>query len=155
MREVSDLTMKTIKRMAAEILKVGESRIWIDPEKADELYDIVSREQVKKLIHDGVIKKLPPSTPSRGRIRMKKEKKKKGRRRGHGKRKGPRYDEKDVWISKIRAQRKFLKNLRERKLIDKKTYRRLYRLSKGGFFRSIAHLKLYIREHKLIRKRRL
>ena len=60
-----------------------------------------------------------------------------------------------MWISKIRAQRKFLKNLRERRLIDKKTYRRLYRLSKGGFFRSIAHLKLYIKEHKLIKKRRL
>jgi len=115
----------------------------------------VSREQVKKLIHDGVIKKLPPSTPSRGRIRIRKMQKRKGRRRGHGKRKGPRFDEKELWINKIRAQRKFLKKLRERKLVDRKTYRRLYRLAKGGFFRNIAHLKLYITEHKLVKKRRL
>jgi len=149
------MTIKTIKRMAADILKVGESRIWIDPERENTLYDVVSREQGKKLIHDGVIKKLPPSTPSRGRIRIRKMQKRKGRRRGHGKRKGPRFDEKELWINKIRAQRKFLKKLRERKLVDRKTYRRLYRLAKGGFFRNIAHLKLYITEHKLVKKRRL
>ena len=73
------MTIKTIKRMAADILKVGESRIWIDPERENTLYDVVSREQVKKLIHDGVIKKLPPSTPSRGRIRIRKMQKRKGR----------------------------------------------------------------------------
>ena len=149
------MIVRTIRRMAADILKVGESRVWIDPEKLDLLQDVISREQVRKLIHEGVIEKRPPSTPSRGRKRIRRLQEKKGRRRGPGSRKGPRADEKRLWISRIRAQRKFLKYLRERKLIDKTTYRRLYRLSKGGYFRSVAHLRAYIEEHKLLRKRRL
>jgi len=144
---VTDLSV--IRRMAAEELKVGVSRVWIDPEATDRLIMVVSREDVRRLIKDGIIRKRPPSTPSRGRARIRHEKRKKGRRRGPGKRKGPRFDEKELWVNRIRAQRRFLRALRDKGIIDRRTYRRLYRLAKGGFFRSLAHLKLYIREHKL------
>jgi len=144
---VSDLSI--IRRMAAEELKVGVSRVWIDPEQTERLSMVISREEVRRLIKDGVIRKRPPSTPSRGRARLRHEKRKKGRRRGPGKRKGPRFDEKEIWVNRIRAQRRFLRALRDRGIIDRSTYRRLYRLAKGGFFRSLAHLKLYIKEHNL------
>ena len=54
---------------------------------------------------------------------------------------------------KIRAIRDLLKTLREEKVIDAKTYRSLYRKSKGGFFRSRRHVKLYIEEHDLAKKK--
>ncbi len=147
------MSLKFVKRLAAQVLGVGESRVWIDPEKIERASMAISREDIRRLIHDGVIKKKPVSTPSRGRIRQRRLAKKKGRRRGYGSRKGPRFDEKDIWITKIRLQRKYLRRLKDRKLIDKKTYRLLYRLAKGGTFRSLAHLKMYIEEHNLLRKR--
>ncbi len=146
--------LRLVRRLAAAELKVGESRVWIDtsPEYAERLSMAISREDVRKLIKDGIIVKRPPSTPSRGRARLRHLRKKKGRGRGPGKRKGPRFDEKRMWINKIRAQRRFLKALRERGIIDRRTYRRLYRLAKGGFFRDLQHLKLYMREHKLLKE---
>ncbi len=141
-----------VRRLAAEILKVGESRIWIDPEQLDRVASVISKEEVRKLIKEGVIQVRPPSTPSRGRIRKRHEQKKKGRRRGPGSRKGPRYDEKELWVARIRAIRKFLKYLRRRKIIDRRTYRMLYRLAKGGMFKSVRHLKTYIIEHNLARR---
>ncbi len=147
---MSDL--RFARRLAAEILKVGETRIWIDPEAADKVAFAISKEEIRKLIKEGVIRKRPKATPSRGRKRILKEKKRKGRRRGKGSRKGPRYDEKEIWVNRIRVQRRFLKRLRERKIIDASTYRRLYRLAKGGYFRTLRQLKSYIEEHKLARR---
>lgn len=141
-----------VRRLAAEMLGVGESRIWIDPEALDRVSAVISREEVRKLIKDGVIRVRPPSTPSRGRVRLRHAQRKKGRRRGPGSRKGPRFDEKEMWVARIRALRRYLRYLRRRKVIDRATYRRLYMMAKGGAFRSLRHLKTYIVEHGLARR---
>jgi len=141
-----------VRRLAAEILGVGVHRVWIDPQQLERVATVISKEEVRKLIKEGVIRKRPVKGISRHRIRIRKMKKKRGRRRGPGSRKGPRYDERELWISRIRAIRKFLKHLRDRKIIDKRTYRRLYLLAKGGTFRNVSHLKTYIKEHKLARR---
>ncbi len=144
--------LSLVRRLAAEVLGVGETRIWIDPSRIEDAAQAITREDVKRLIKEGVIKVLPPNTPSRGRWRIRHEQRKKGRRRGHGKRKGrigARAGKKEQWVAKVRAQRRFLKMLKEKGIIDKKTFRMLYRLVKGGFFRSVSHIKLYIKEHKL------
>ena len=139
------------RRLAAEVLGVGESRIWIDPTKLDEVSTAISRNDIRRLIKSGIIQTLPPSTPSRGRIRIKREKRKRGRGRGPGSKKGPRTDEKKVWMARVRVQRRFLKYLKEKGQIDPKTFRQLYRLVKGGMFRSLAHLKLYMVQHKILK----
>jgi len=46
-----------------------------------------------------------------------------------------------------------LKELREKSLIDKKIYRDTYRKSKGGFFRSRRHIKIYMDENNLWSKK--
>jgi len=148
---VINVDVSVARRLAAEVLGVGESRIWIDPEKLDDVSTAISRSDVRRLIKSGVIKVLPPSTPSRGRIRIKREKRKKGRGRGPGSKKGPRTDEKRIWIAKVRVQRRYLKYLKEKGQIDPKTFRQLYRLVKGGMFRSLAHLKLYMTQHKILK----
>ncbi len=145
------MDVSVARRLASEVLGVGESRIWIDPTHLDDVAAAISREDVRRLIKEGIIKVLPPSTPSRGRHRLRRLKKKKGRGRGPGSRKGPRVDEKRLWIARVRAQRRFLKALKSKGLIDSRDFWRVYRLIKGGMFRSVAHLKLYLSEHKLLK----
>lgn len=142
------MDVSVTRRLAAEILGVGESRIWIDPEHLEEVATAISRDDVRRLVKDGIIRVLPPSTPSRGRLRMRRLKK---RGRGPGSRKGPRIDEKEVWIARVRSQRRYLKALKTKGLIETKDYWRVYKLVKGGMFRSLSHLKLYLTEHKLVK----
>ena len=150
------MDVKTQRRLAAKILKVGSNRVKIDP---DSLYDLslaITREDVRRHIDDGDIRKKKIQGVSRGRARAVAAKKKRGQRIGPGSRKGPKYSrlsKKDRWINKIRAQRKFLKQLRDEGYIDTTTYRKLYLQSKGGLFRSVRYLRNYIAEHGLSKKR--
>ena len=43
-------------------------------------------------------------------------------------------------------------DVRDKEKLTKTDYRSLYLKAKGGFFRSIRHLKLYMEEHKMIKK---
>ncbi|MCM2325579.1 MAG: 50S ribosomal protein L19e, partial [Candidatus Woesearchaeota archaeon] len=91
---------------------------------------------------------------SRSRAKKAHAQKLKGRRKGAGSRKGKqgaREESKRAWINKVRLQRTFFKELKEQKKVTPEVYKDLYRKSKGGFFRSIRHVKLYITEHKLMK----
>ena len=147
--------IKFVKRIAARILGVGVKRIKIKPEHLEKASSAITAEEVRKLIKDGIIEVKPVKGTSRVRARIRHEKRKKGRMRGHGKRKGAktaRQDPKRTWINKIRCIRRYLKYLKDKGLIDKRTYRKLYRMAKGGYFTSLSHLKLYMKEHKLIKE---
>jgi len=149
------MNLKNQRRLAAAVLGVGSNRIWIDPEGAEEVEAAITRQEIRKLIKDGVIQAAPEKKTSRGRARARQAQKKAKRRRGPGKRKGAKYSvvpRKVRWMSKIRAQRKRLKRLRERRIITVSTYRNLYRKAKGGEFRSIAELERYITDNELRRR---
>ncbi|MEM1533210.1 MAG: 50S ribosomal protein L19e [Desulfurococcaceae archaeon] len=142
-----DLSLQ--KRLASEILGVGTSRIWINPKEVDRVSEAITREDIEQLIHDGVIGVKPVHSNSRERWKLRHEKIKKGRRRGYGKRKGSkgaRANEKTLWMNSVRKIRRYLKYLRDNKVISRSTYRRLYRMAKGGAFRSLAHLKTSLKE---------
>ncbi len=146
-----DLTMQ--KRLAAEILGVGVSRIWIDPRQVDRVAEAITREDVKRLIKEGVIQVKPVKGNSRERWKIRHEQRKKGRRRGPGHRKGDktaRTDPKEQWMNRIRKIRRYLRWLRDHGVIDRRTYRRLYMLAKGGAFTSLSHLKTYLREQGIV-----
>ena len=150
-----DLSLQ--KRLAAEILGVGESRIWIDPNRIEDVADAITREEIRGLIKDGVIQVKPVHGNSRERWRKRHLQRKKGRRRGYGKRKGKktaRKDKKEEWMNRIRKIRRFLRYLRDNGIIDRKTYRRLYMLAKGGTFHSLASLKHYMKEHGILKEKR-
>ena len=61
------------------------------------------------------------------------------------------YWKKRTWINKIRKQREFIKKLLDKELINKKLYRELYLKSKGNFFRSQRHIKLYLEEKGILK----
>ncbi len=150
------LSLKSQRRMAAEILKVGINRIWIDPERIEDVEAAITRDDVRRLIHEKVIRRLPEKGTSRARARILHEKRKKGRRRGPGSRSGPptaRVSRKEMWIRKIRALRKRLRELKENRLISVKSYRRLYIMSSSGVFKSVADLERYIDANNLRRRR--
>jgi large subunit ribosomal protein L19e len=150
---MTDLSLQ--KRLAAEILGVGESRIWIDPYRVDEVEDAITRQEIKALIKEGVIQVKPIHVNSRERWKKRHEQRKKGRRRGYGKRKGKktaRRDRKEDWMNRIRKIRRFLRYLRDHGLIDRKTYRRLYMLAKGGTFHSLSSLKHYLKENGIVKE---
>ena len=145
------------KRMAAEILKCGENRIYFDPYLIEDISLAITREDVRNLIKQGVIQKKYKTGISKRRKNVRHEKKKKGRGRGLGKRKGKKHarnPKKRAWIKRIRPQRRELKKLRDRKLITAAIYRKLYKNAKGGMFASVAQLNRYIKEKELIRRGR-
>lgn len=142
--------MVDVRRLAAEILGVGESRVRISPKVAER--DVVTKDDVRALIDEGLIWAEPEGGVSRGRWRIRRLKKKKGRRRGHGSRKGKRVDEEEVWKNKVRALRRFLNALKRQGKIEPTVWRQLYKMVKGNYFRDLRHLKTYINEHKLTKE---
>jgi len=149
------LSLKSQRRLAASILNVGVNRVWIDPERTGDVEVAITREEIRKLIHEDAIKVSPGNRQSRGRARVISAKKRAGRRRGPGSRKGGKHSvisRKTRWISRIRALRRRLRMLRERRTITVGTYRRLYMKAKGGEFRSVAELERYINEQELRRR---
>ena len=142
---MSDLA--TQRRIAAEVLKCGINRIWMDPERKADIEAAISRADVRSLIEQGVITAHQKQGVSRGRARARALKKAYGHRVGPGSRKGAagaRSPSKRRWIQKVRAQRKALKEMREDGSLGSHQYRILYRKSAGGEFRSVSHLKAHI-----------
>ncbi len=138
------MNLSTQREMAADVLGCGKNKVWIDPDSQDDVVDAITKADVRRLVQKGIIKKKDFNEQSRGRARAKDRQKKKGRRRGHGSRKGSKEKDKDRWISRIRAQRKLLKKLRDEDKIDREDYRNLYKKSKGGRFNSKKQLKTYM-----------
>ncbi|KUO39270.1 MAG: 50S ribosomal protein L19 [Hadesarchaea archaeon DG-33-1] len=149
------MELKAQKRLAAKILGVGINRVWIDPARAADVEAAISRVDIRRLIHDGTIKARPERGVSRARARERAAKRKKGRRRGTGSRKGAakaRQPKKEAWIRTVRPLRAKLREFRNKRMIDVKYYRRLYRMVKGGAFRSKAHLETYLKERGILRE---
>ncbi|MFQ6135802.1 MAG: 50S ribosomal protein L19e [Candidatus Hydrothermarchaeales archaeon] len=149
------MDLKTQKRLAAKILKVGQNRVWIDPEGIEDVATAVTRDDIKRRIREGTIQARAKKGVSRHRGRKRSAQRAKGRRRGHGRRKGKigaKVPKKRRWISTIRPVRDSLKGLRDSKKIDSSTYRKLYLMAKGGIFKSRSHLDTYLKEHKLLRR---
>jgi len=149
------MSVRMQKELAAKILKVGVSRVWIDPDRIEDVELAIRRDDLRKLIHEGAIKAKPKSGVSKGRFRARLIKKRKGQRIGPGSRKGKKgahISRKEIWMRTIRRIRRELKFLRDKRRITRQTYRTLYLRAKGGTFRSVAQLKTFIEQNKLYRR---
>jgi large subunit ribosomal protein L19e len=136
------------KRLAAKILKVGVSRVWLDPTKRKEIEGAITRVDIKKLIKKNYIKVLPEKLSKPESLRRMK--------RGPGSRKGGKHaivPAKRKWINTVRPLRTFLRELKENQQIDSSTYKKIYKLIKGGAFRSRSHMLLYLEQHGLLKKK--
>ena len=148
------MDLKLARRMAADVLGVGEHAVWLDPDKSGEISAAIQRDDVRRLIREGKIAARETMTNSKGRLRARRLQIAKGRRKGQGRRRGPataRGPRKQTWIRSIRAIRKRLAQMRDERNLDRAQYRRLYLMAKGGYFRSVSHLETYVSERRLLR----
>lgn len=148
------MKLNTQKKLAGKVSKASPKRVKLDPTRYEEIKESITKADIRSMIKDGAIKVIQKKGISRVRANKIKVQKSKGRRKGPGKMKGKktaRAPKKITWMNKIRLQRKLLRALKDGGKIDTEIYRQLYLKSKGGFFRSKRHLKLYLEDNKLIK----
>lgn len=147
------MILKLQKRLAATVLNCSPKRVVFDPARLEDIKEAITKTDIRLLVGEGAIAERPEKGVSRVRANKRKRQKSKGLRRGEGSRKGKataRRPKKQAWMDGIRAQRKFLKYLKGNNLLKPGAFKELYVKSKGGFFRSIKHIKLHIHEHDLM-----
>jgi large subunit ribosomal protein L19e len=151
------MKLRTQKRIAASVLKVGTNKVKFDSDRLGDIKEAITKTDMRSLVKEGVVSKKPVVGQSRSRARKITLQKRKGLRKGPGSRKGTknaRLRRKTIWVVKIRVLRKFLKELKTKKLIESGNYRALMLRAKGGFFRSKRHLKLYLNEHRMLKEKK-
>ncbi|MDG6225719.1 MAG: 50S ribosomal protein L19e [Candidatus Thermoplasmatota archaeon] len=150
------MNVTTQRRMAALIMKCGVNRVKINPNNLEDISEAVTRDDIRKLIKEGIIDKRPKAGISGGRKKYVQGQKDGGKRKGHGSRKGSKYarfPKKRRWISTIRPIRRVLREYRGEGVISDETYRYYYRHASGGVFRSVGHMKMHMEAEKAYLKR--
>ena len=132
------VNLRLRKRLAARVLGVGVDRVWFDHEALEDLEGSDTRDDMRALKARGIIKILPV----KGQRRRVKGRQGPGRRKG---KKTSKLSKKERWMMRVRAQRRLLRSLKERKTMTPREYRRLYSLVGGGMFRTKARLLEYVR----------
>jgi len=144
------------RRLASKIMKTGKNRVWINPERIEDVESAITRAEVRKLVHEKVIAAAPIKGVSRGRAKVIQAKKRKGRRKGPGSKSGtPRavITKKEAWMTKIRSLRRKLREWKANRTITERIYRELYMIAGSGRFASIADMERYAKAHEMWRKR--
>lgn len=145
------MDLRSQRRIASEVLSVGENKVRFDPERLTEVSEAITRDDVRALVKQGVVSAKEAKGNSRGRLRKRISQKRKGRQSGHGKRKGTkdaRTSKKERWMKTIRAVRDELRKLKTEGVIDGSAYRNLYLKAKGGLFHSRRHLREQVEKMK-------
>ncbi len=136
------MNLKNKRELVARTLGVGLSRIKLMPDAAEHLQDAITREEIRSLIDQKAIVIKQKKGVSRARVR-KKGKRGQGSRKGA---KGVRQGKKQLWVKKVRAQRRHISYLLDHGIISKENYKKLYLWVKGGQIRSVRRLDEIARE---------
>ncbi len=143
------MELKKAKELASQILKVGVGKIYINPKEEAKVKEAMTKDDIRGLIADRIIKKRQDNQQSKARSKRLRIKKQKGRKRGRGKRKGTkktRREKKKTWMTRVRSQRRTLKELQKEnpEAVKAIGYSNVYKKIKGGFFRGKKYLKEYV-----------
>ncbi len=135
------MSVKLTRRIAARIMKRGETKILIKKDAVADAQKAITADDVRDMIKSGKIYSRKEKRNISLRSSIISMKKAQGRRRGAGRRKGSAKTRSSVDYKKsIRGQRRVLKKLKAEKAINNQTYKKFYRLVKGGTFKSKGFL---------------
>jgi len=135
-------TLRAQKRMAAKALKVGENKVYFDPERLSDIREAVTKQDMLDLIKSKAVKKKPVVGQKKRAHKKKLKRKKKGRRRGTGRKKKVLNKRKQTYVKKIRKIRNYLENSKSK--ISREEYLQLKRLIRGGQISELKELKVKI-----------
>ncbi len=138
------------RELVARILGVGSNRVRFEPDKLDEVSDSITRDNMRALIKNGAIWTVKPKGTSRARAEAKLALHRK-RGTGPGSKKGKktaRTGMKEIYVTRVRSMRYYLKVLKDRNDINRQTYWSLYKRVNGGQVRSLAHLRDLVKQYK-------
>lgn len=130
--------LKTQRRLAAELLNVGENKVVFDALRLEDISKAITRADIIDLIKDRAIRKKAGIRP------INKNKKKGMRRMGVGSSKLRVKNRKAKYMAKIRKLRRYIAELRSKKVIAMEDFKELRKLSKSGQFKTRRHLKEYV-----------
>ncbi len=145
--------MRNKKELAGKVMKTSPYKVKFVAGALGDIKKAITRSDIRGLIAVHKIVKDRTNLHSRAGARKIAAQKKKGRRSGFGSRKGSKnslVNKKTKWITRIRAQRELLKDLRDKTIIPTQTYQMLCLKCKGGYFRNRRHIKLYLKEQNLV-----
>ena len=112
------------RRIRAEVMKVGKNRVWFDKKQLAEIKEAITKQDIRTLVSKNVIQARTEVGNSRVRARKRILQRRKGRQQGKGTRKGKRtarLSRKGAWMVHVRSQRRFIKELKSKNLIDVST----------------------------------
>ena len=146
------MSLKTQKRLAARILKVGENRVLFDSTRLADIKEAITKEDVRSLIQEGAISARRIKGISKVRFRKKLLQKRKGLRKGAGSRKGKRIKKrygKKVWMKKVRVLRRVLTE--HKKDLNLESYWKIRGQIKAGTVKDKRNLLEMINKMKLMK----
>jgi large subunit ribosomal protein L19e len=133
------MSVKLTRRIAAEVMGKGVSKVRIKTDAIKGAEAAITREDVRALVSNGSIYAVKAKHNVSTYSKLLAAKRTKGRGRGHGRRKGTRKARQGLqYQKKIRGQRRVLHALKGE--IDSETFKKYYRLVRGGNFATKASL---------------
>ncbi len=136
------MSIATVRRIASKLLGVGESRVRFVPDELESIKTAITRSDVSNLISQKSITVIPVKGK---RTIVRKRKRGRAHKRGRSTR-----NQKEVWMEKVRAQRKYLRELVSGGSVDRKWKRMLYGKVKSGIFKNKKTLYAYLKENNLV-----
>ncbi len=135
------MSIKLTRRIAAELMGRGISKVRIKPDRTEDAKKSITREDVRAMITSGGVYALPIKHNQSIYSKELRIKRNKGRGRGPGRRKGSANARMSLTNQKkIRGQRRVLSSLKQEKVIDNVLFKKYYKLIKGGNFQTKAQL---------------
>ena len=132
------------KQLAARTLNVGKERIIFNTARLEEIKEAITKQDIRDLMNDKsiAIKEI------KGRRKLSKRK----TRRRIGSRKKTLRNKKQVYVKLTRKLRRFLFNLKIKRIISKEKFLGLRKEIRSSSFKSLAQLKERIKQEDANRK---
>ena len=130
------MELKIQKKLASKVLNVGLNKIWFDPLRLEDVEQAITRADILDLIKDKAI---------RIKAGIRREVKKNRGKRKAGSRKMIVKNRKRKYINRIRKMRGHISEVHKKGEISEELKWKVRGLAKAGQFRSLRHLKEYLK----------